>query len=66
MRENARNWRIEDLQTLANHYGVAYRQNGASHVFLTFDPGVSPLPAPAEVRLAAYRPVKALADAAGK
>jgi hypothetical protein len=43
MRKNAKNWRIEDLQTLAKHYGIAYRQNGTSHVFsrstlFTFDP----------------------------
>jgi hypothetical protein len=50
MRRNARNWRIEDLQTLAKHYGIAYRQNGTSHVFFTFDPGYLPVPA--------HRPIK--------
>jgi hypothetical protein len=50
MRTSAKNWRIEDLQMLAKHYGIAYRQNGTSHVFFTFDPGYLPVPA--------HRPVK--------
>jgi hypothetical protein len=50
MRQNAKNWRIEDLQTLARHYGIGYRQNGTSHVFFTFDPGYLPVPA--------HRPIK--------
>jgi hypothetical protein len=50
MRKNAKNWRIEDLQTLAKYYGIAYRQNGTSHVFFTFDPGYLPVPA--------HRPIK--------
>ena len=52
MRSNAKNWRIEDLQTLAKYYGIAYRQNGTSHVFFTFDPGYLPVPA--------HRPIKPL------
>ena len=50
MRKNAKNWRIEDLRTLAEHYGIVYRQNGTSHVFFTFDPGYLPVPA--------HRPIK--------
>ena len=50
MRKSAKNWRIEDLQTLAKHYGIAYRQNGTSDVFFTFDPGYLPVPA--------HRPIK--------
>jgi hypothetical protein len=45
MRRKAKDWRIEDLQTLARHYGIVYRQNGTSHVFFTFDPGYLPVPA---------------------
>ncbi len=45
-----KNWRIEDLQMLAKHYGIAYPQNGTSHVFFTFDPGYLPVPA--------HRPIK--------
>ena len=52
MRKNAKNRRIEDLQTLAKYYGIAYRQNGTSHVFFTFDPGYLPVPA--------HRPIKSV------
>ena len=45
MRKSAKNWRIEDLQTLAKHYGIAYRQSGTSHVFFPFDTGYLPVPA---------------------
>jgi HicA toxin of bacterial toxin-antitoxin, len=31
MRNNPRNWRIEDLKALAGHYGITYDQTG-SHV----------------------------------
>ena len=44
MRKSAKNWRIEDLQTLAKHYGIAYRQNGTSHVFLRSTQGIYPCP----------------------
>ena len=50
MRRNHKNWRIEDLQTLARHFGVDYRQKGTSHVFFTFEPGYLPVPA--------HRPIK--------
>ena len=45
MRRNAKNWRIEDLQMLARHHDIGYRQNGTSHVFFTFDTGYLPVPA---------------------
>ncbi len=32
MRNNPRDWRIEDLKTLADRYSVRYRQQGTSHV----------------------------------
>jgi predicted RNA binding protein YcfA (HicA-like mRNA interferase family) len=32
MRNNPRDWRIEDLKVLANRLGVAHDQNGTSHV----------------------------------
>ncbi|MAZ78250.1 MAG: hypothetical protein CMF39_06185 [Legionellaceae bacterium] len=32
MRNNPRDWRIEDLKTVANRLGVVYRQPGTSHV----------------------------------
>ncbi len=32
MRSNPRDWRIEQLKTLADAHGVDYRQPGTSHV----------------------------------
>lgn len=32
MRNNPRDWRIEQLKTVADAYAVAYRQPGTSHV----------------------------------
>jgi len=32
MRNNPRDWRIEDLKILAVKFGIAYRQQGTSHV----------------------------------
>jgi hypothetical protein len=32
MRNNPRDWRIEDLQAVARHFGVDTNQHGTSHV----------------------------------
>ena len=32
MRHNPRNWRIEELETIAKHYGINVRKSGGSHV----------------------------------
>jgi hypothetical protein len=32
MRNNPRDWRIEDLKVLAVHFGMVHRQRGTSHV----------------------------------
>ncbi len=32
MRENPKNWRIEQLETIAKHYGINVRKTGGSHV----------------------------------
>ena len=32
MRNNPRDWRIEDLKTIADKMGLKYRQPGTSHV----------------------------------
>jgi len=32
MRNNPRDWRIEDLKVVANHYGIDHDQPGTSHV----------------------------------
>jgi predicted RNA binding protein YcfA (HicA-like mRNA interferase family) len=31
MRQNPRDWRIEDLETLARRYGLGVRKSGGSH-----------------------------------
>lgn len=36
MRSNPRDWRIEDLKTVARKYGIAHRQHGTSHVTFRF------------------------------
>jgi len=33
MRNNPRDWRIEDLQTVARRAGITFHQRGTSHVF---------------------------------
>ena len=46
MRTNPRDWRIEDLQTVARRYGLTWEQPGTSHV--TFRaPGAGKLTVPA-------------------
>lgn len=51
MRNNPRDWRIADLTAIASRYGIAWRQNGTSHVQFVRNDGVS-LTAPA------HRPIK--------
>jgi len=50
MRSNPRDWRIEQLKSIADAYGVAYRQPGTSHV--TFR-----LPNGAKLTVPAHRPI---------
>jgi hypothetical protein len=45
MRNNPRNWRVEDLKVLAAHFGISYRQHGTSHVGFRFPAGTLPVPA---------------------
>jgi hypothetical protein len=45
MRNNPRDWRIEDLKVVAAHLGIDYRQRGASHVIFSMPQG-STLPVP--------------------
>lgn len=51
MRNNPRDWRIEDLKALADRHGIDYRQPGTSHVTFSY-PGLPPLPVPA------HKPIK--------
>jgi hypothetical protein len=45
MRNNPRDWRIEDLGAVADRFGIGYRQHGASHVAFKFPAGAFPVPA---------------------
>jgi hypothetical protein len=46
MRDNPRDWRIEDLISIADRVGLDHRQPGTSHVVFSF-PGLAPLSVPA-------------------
>ena len=50
MRNNPRDWSIDDLIVVANRYGFAYRQPGTSHV--TFSNGKQRLTVPS------HKPIK--------
>jgi hypothetical protein len=52
MRNNPRDWHIEDLKVLAHHFGIPFRQHGTSHVGFEFPAGTLPVPA--------KRPIKAV------
>jgi hypothetical protein len=52
MRNNLRDWRIEDLKSVANRCGVDWRNEGGSHHVFSF-PGVED-----DVCVPAHRPVK--------
>lgn len=51
MRINPRDWRIDDLKTVARAYEIEWRQQGTSHVvFVRLDGRTLPVPA--------HRPIK--------
>lgn len=52
MRANPRDWRIEDLESLARHFGCSVRKPGGSHVIF-FHPG-----SPEMLSVPARRPIK--------
>jgi len=53
MRRNPNGWQIEDLQALGEHFGIAWRHQGTSHV--TFrHPNASKVSVPAK------RPIKSV------
>ena len=52
MRNNPRDWRIEELETLAKTYGITVRKSGGSHVVFTHPEWVQMLCVPAR------RPIK--------
>ena len=39
MRNNPRDWRIDDLKTVARAHGIEWRQQGSSHMVLVRDDG---------------------------
>ena len=41
MRQNPRDWHIDDLETIAAAYGIAVRKSGGSHV--VFEHAASPM-----------------------
>ncbi|HHE32525.1 MAG TPA: hypothetical protein ENL07_07840 [Chlorobaculum parvum] len=46
MRHNPRDWRIEQVKTVAEAYGIEWRQRGTSHVvFVQADGRTLPVPA---------------------
>jgi len=51
MRNNPRDWRIEDLKAIADRFGLKWRQNGTSHVVFVREDGRT-LPVPA------HKPIK--------
>jgi hypothetical protein len=51
MRNNPRDWSIEDLKAIAGRHGFIWRQPGTSHVTFNF-PGLAPLTVPA------HKPIK--------
>lgn len=51
MRQNPRDWRIEDLKVIADRHDIEYRQPGGSHVTFRF-PDTQKLTVPA------HKPIK--------
>jgi predicted RNA binding protein YcfA (HicA-like mRNA interferase family) len=52
MKANPKDWRIEQLETIARQYGVAVRKTGGSHVVFDHDDWIELLCVPA------HRPIK--------
>jgi hypothetical protein len=51
MKSNPRDWRIEQLQTVARHHGIVWRQDGTSHCYFRRADG-------AALAVPAHRPIK--------
>ena len=52
MRNNPRDWRIEDLIAVADRFGIVWRNEGGSHHVFSF-PGVDD-----DICVPAHRPIK--------
>lgn len=53
MRNNPHDWNIEDVKTIANRYGLEYRQPGTSHVTFRSSTGQ-------KLTIPAHKPIKAI------
>jgi len=62
MRNNSRDWRIEDLKAVAHHCGIEHRQNGTSHVTFRCGVGILSVPAARPVKPIYIRRFVALVD----
>jgi hypothetical protein len=66
MRNNPRDWRIEDLKVLAAKFGIEYRQQGTSHVTFHYrEGGVVSVPAAKPIKPPYIRRFVALIDKIG-
>jgi hypothetical protein len=63
MRSNPRDWRIEDLTTVARYFGMEHRQHGTSHVAFRCKAGILSVPAARPIKPIYVRRFLALVDA---
>lgn len=53
MRNNPRDWKIEDVKAIADRFGIDYRQPGTSHVTFRVSAGE-------KLTIPAHKPIKAI------
>lgn len=53
MRNNPRDWKIEDVKAIADRFGIEYRQPGTSRVTFRINTGE-------KVTIPAHKPIKAI------
>jgi len=63
MRNNPRDWRIEDLKTVAHLFGIEHRQHGTSYVAFRCNAGMLSVPAARPIKPIYVRRFLALVDA---
>jgi hypothetical protein len=62
MRNNPRDWRIEDLKVLAIRFGIGHRQQGTSHVTFHHPAGLVVVPAARPIKQSYIRKFVTLID----
>lgn len=63
MRNNPRDWRIEDLKVLASKYSIQHRQHGTSHVvFIHISAGMLSVPCARPIKPVYIRRFVAMID----